>query len=57
MTLRELVEKHPDWLDYEMAIYREDGELDYVGASGDVYVNDAYDDEGDIARVVIFSGN
>ena len=55
MTLRQLVEQHPDWLDYEMAIYRVDGEYDYVGQSGAVYL---YNDKDFVdAPVIVFDGS
>jgi len=59
MKLKELVEQHPDWLEYEMAVYRSDGNLDYVGASGMVFVDDEFNDEGNLTgnKVIIFSGN
>lgn len=36
MTLRDIVDQHPEWLDLEVGILREDGDIDFVGASGDV---------------------
>ena len=51
-TLKSLLEAHPEWADLPIAIDRPDGELDYMGASGDAYT--AEDDEGPI---LIISGN
>lgn len=52
MTLRELVEQHPDWLDLEMAVLT-NTDLEFVGASATVY-KDVDDDDNDI---IVFTGN
>ena len=63
MTLRELVQEHPDWLDYEMVIYRSDGEYEYVGQSASVYDAPEWEDvPNEDARetgktLIVFSGN
>jgi hypothetical protein len=60
MTLKDLVEKHPEWLDHELVVYREDGEYDYVGKSG--WVNEGEDvtvEDGKLVKhkVLVFAGN
>lgn len=52
MTLRELVDQHPEWLDLELTVYSNSGELDFVGGSGNVY-EDTYQGE----TVIVFTGN
>lgn len=44
MTLREIVDQNPDWLDYEVVV-GDQGYYSYVGASGDVYPVDEYEDQ------------
>lgn len=36
-TLNDIIKKHPEYADLPVVIYREDGEYDWVGASGSVY--------------------
>ena len=36
-TLRQLYEKHPEWLDLPLGVYSPDGSIDFVGAAGSVY--------------------
>lgn len=63
MTLRKLIEEHPEWADLPMAVYdSQSGALDYVGGSGSVYANEdcwIEDDDGDsiLVPTLIFSGN
>ncbi len=52
MTLRELVEQHPDWMDHEMVVF-DSGEEHYVGQSGMVYLGKDDRDK----EVVVFSGD
>jgi hypothetical protein len=52
MTLKQLIEEHPDWLNYELVVYCPDGHYDYVGAAGDVYIGN---DNG--KAVIVFSAN
>lgn len=52
MTLTELITQHPEWANLPLTVYRPDGELDYVGASGAVYEGE-YNGE----KVLIFAGN
>jgi hypothetical protein len=66
MTLRELVDRHPDWLDFDIVVYRSDGQYDYVGdhsgvpnGAGSVYLDEEGSDplrpEG--PSLVVFAGN
>jgi len=58
MTLRKIAEEHPDWLDYDVVVYREDGEYDYVGCSGNYFLADIADEDGSNPQtLVVFSGN
>jgi hypothetical protein len=54
MTLRDFIDEHPDWLDYDMVVYRSDGGYDYVGAAGAVYLSEDPDTN---IPVVVFSAN
>ena len=62
MTLRELVDQHPDWLDNDIVV-GSDGYYHYVGASGDVYLDYEYKDSenGDAKKtgrkIIVFVGN
>lgn len=51
-TLRELLDQHPEWADLPIAIYRPDGELDFIGGAGRVYKSE--DNEGSI---LVFAPN
>ena len=53
MTLRELMEKHPELLDLPLAILQRDGNYDYLGGS---YETQDYDDEGQF-QVLVLMGN
>jgi len=53
MTLGELVIEHPDWLEYEMVVYNDKNEYDFIGESGDVYL--VPDDIG--GKLIVFAGN
>ena len=58
VTLRQLMEEHPDWLDIPLAVYAPDGIYHYVGASGDVYLaEDDSEEDLEDKRVIVFSGN
>ncbi len=55
MTLRELIEEHPDWMDYDMVVYDDlNACLDYIGASGNVQISVGDDSD---KPVILFSGN
>lgn len=63
MTLREIVDQNPDWLDHDIVV-ESCGEYHFVGASGDVYLENEYRDgeEGENAqltgkKLVVFVGN
>jgi hypothetical protein len=67
MTLRALVEAHPEWLDLELGILCSDGTVDFVGAAGSVYVAPYNEDESvsldaeprhpDTVDIVLFAPN
>jgi hypothetical protein len=60
MTLREIIEQHPEWLDLPVAVYRSDGEYDYVGGSGTVYRHNTDEEleyDGEAVDAVVFAGN
>jgi hypothetical protein len=54
VTLRMLMEKHPEIADLPIVVYCEDGHYDWVGAAGAVYVGD---DPEDGEKVLVFSSN
>lgn len=64
ITLRQLLEQHPEWADLPMVVYTGHG-YEYVGCSGSVYKGEDYDDHGlDVedplnksTDVLVFSGN
>ncbi len=53
MTLRELMEKHPDLQDLPLAILQRDGNFDYLAGS---YETDDYDERGRF-QVLVLLGN
>jgi hypothetical protein len=53
MTLQELYDKNPGWRTLPLTVYRSDGEIDYVGASGGVYEGEGSDGE----LVLVFASN
>jgi len=64
MTLRELIEQHPEWADMPIAVASVCGDLDYIGdyGSGLVYEGEDFPDdqeyvEGEGDPVLIFSAN
>lgn len=65
ITLRQLLAEHPEWADLPLAVYTENGELDYVGCAGSVYQGEDYiDPDMDVSDprnvkidVLIFSAN
>jgi hypothetical protein len=52
VTLRKLMEKHPEVADLPMVVYCPDGHYDWVGAAGGVYVSET---EG--GKVLVFTAN
>jgi len=58
MTLRELIEEHPEWADLPIVIYNVCGEYEYVGGSASVYehIDDDWDAENP-PKVLVFAGN
>lgn len=52
-TLKSLLEKHPEWANLPIVVSREDGNIDYIGASGLVFELTTDDNE----KVLVFSGN
>ena len=67
MTLKKLLEEHPDWADLPIGVVRSDGYVDFVGDSGYVYCVDHCDDEeadveeaktrGETYKAVFFATN
>lgn len=62
MTLRELIEQHPEWADLPIAVLSVCGDLDYIDCSGSVFVGEDFADdveaiEGQGDPVLIFAGN
>ena len=51
-TLGTLLDKHPEWKDLPIGIYKPSGELDFVGAAGMVY-----EDEDEDGKILVFSPN
>lgn len=52
MTLQELYDKHPEWRQFEMVVYGQDG-YEYVGDSGSVYL----DEDSASVPLIVFTGN
>lgn len=65
MTLRQIIEKYPDWLDHEVVVLTDDGTYDYVDddcGAGSVYLADEYVGEYHNApptgkKLVVFAHN
>jgi hypothetical protein len=62
-TLRTLIEKHPEWANLPIVVYRTDGSYDFIGCSGSIYTGECTE-EDKIANpeiktesVLVFSGN
>jgi hypothetical protein len=56
-TLKELLEQHPEWANLPMVVYNGmNGEYDWVGASGSVYLGEETED-GKKIKVLVFAGN
>lgn len=53
MTLKELLDEHPEWGHLPIVVINEVGELFYVGASGTVYRGEGENDQ----PVLIFGAN
>ena len=53
VTLKSLLEQHPEWADVPIAIYQSDGSVVYVGGAGSVYEMGMEVNE----KVLIFTGN
>jgi hypothetical protein len=41
ITLSQILEEHPEWKDYCIGVYCQDGHCDIVGVSGSVYKSSA----------------
>ena len=52
LTLEKLYKENPEWRDLPIAIYRNDGSYDYIGAGGVIYESE--DEEG---KILVFAGN
>jgi len=65
ITLRQLLEQHPEWADLQMVVYSPEGHYDYVGCSGSVYKGedfsepamDVEDPRNIKTDVLVFSAN
>jgi len=63
MTLNDLLKAHPEWADLPIAVYRNDGGLDYLGGAGSAYQSEDWEDlnaeaiEGTGSPVLVFSAN
>lgn len=63
MTLRELIEKNPEWADLPVAVIDTVGDLHYINCSGAAFVGEDFPDdasdetEGSGNPVLIFSAN
>jgi hypothetical protein len=42
ITLRQLLERHPEWADLPIVVYTSSGHYDWVGCSGMVYEDKDY---------------
>lgn len=63
-TLRDILEKHPEWADIPVGIYMPDGRYDYVGGCGTVYVAQPtedeivdFEDDDYVGPTLVFAGN
>ncbi len=59
MTLRELIEKHPEFADIDVVVYNgNEGEYSYIDGSGTVYIDEQDDyDSCPNVPVLVFSAN
>lgn len=58
MTLKEMIEQHPEWADLDVVVYSVSGDYEYVGGSADVYVDiDGDDESGNAPKVLVFTAN
>jgi len=53
MTLREILDEHPEWADLDVAVVDNIGEIHYLGASGMIYVQDEVEAVGEDGSVVL----
>jgi hypothetical protein len=65
-TLKTLLEKHPEWADLPIVVYRPDGTTHYIGGSGYCYSSKDYEDFEEVGEeeikkrpdnVLVFSPN
>lgn len=63
-TLRDIIKKHPKWLDLPVGVAREDGEVDFIDGAGMVYKmkwnddpNKDVDKAKDSYKILVFSTN
>jgi len=56
MTLREMIEQHPEWADRDIVVYTSIGDYEYIGASAGVYP-DEDEAESPPNPVLVFSAN
>jgi hypothetical protein len=57
VTLRQLLEQHPEWADLPMVIARGDGDVDWVGAAGMVYPGLCEESDTTTTTVLVFAPN
>lgn len=62
MTLKEMIEQHPEWADLPVAVMSVCGDLDYIDCSGTAFVGEDFADdveaiEGTGDPVLVFAGN
>ena len=65
MTLRELVAKHPEWLDHTLVVYNSNSwkAYDYIGGVGRVYEDNEMEDvpgkdcQPTGNKLLVFTGN
>ena len=56
MTLKEMIEQHPEWADLDVVLYTDSGDYEYVGASAGAYI-DRDHAESPPHPVLVFSAN
>jgi len=63
MTLKEMIEQHPEWADLPIAVTNNVGDLHYIDGSGFAYLGEDWPDdvveaiEGEGDPVLVFSAN
>ena len=63
MTLREMIEQHPEWADLPIAVIDTVGDLHYIDGSGAAFTGEDFPDdaddytEGTGDQVLVFTAN